>query len=136
MADTDQVIVPLTASNWPLFKAGLKLTKQQAPSSRAARGLMILSTKPTKADKEPAIAGVLIYDAGAALVLLCPFRRIFVAEALNARVLASLSVIAGAVRNLAFIEGNKAVLGIPWNDNGMQALTDMGMDKQIVGRSF
>lgn len=135
MADTDQVIVPLTASNWPRFKAGLKVAKQQAPPSRAPRGLMVLSSM-SKSDKDPAIAGVLIYDAGAALILLSPFRHVFVNEALNAVTLKNLLVMSAGIRSLAFVEGNKAIFGIPWNDNGMQALTDMGMDKQIVGRSF
>lgn len=90
----------------------------------------------SKSDKDPAIAGVLIYDAGAALILLSPFRHVFVNEALNAVTLKNLLVMSAGIRSLAFVEGNKAIFGIPWNDNGMQALTDMGMDKQIVGRSF
>lgn len=141
MTTTDQVIVPLGVSNWPLYKAALVSLNVQWPGERPERGLLILGPISAKKLKQgakgthEAVAGVCFWPAGPMLIVAFPFRRVYMNEARNESTKQNLLLLGGAIKNLAFVEG-RTVYGIPWDKNGLEALQMMGMDKNITTLAF
>lgn len=137
---SEQMIVPLGASNWPWMQAALRALNSQVPTDQPMRGLLIVMPTPSKKVAKGAPAweawgGCSLPGLGDTILVRQAFHRVSVNEERNAMTKANLLLLGGAIKNLAFVEG-RTIYGIPWDKNAFEALQMMGLDKNITTLAF